>query len=90
MDATNRPSAPLDIFAEASGKAIKYHWIPPSDSNKTIIRKFHNIKQWSQAKMECRFVISTPKLVYNDVFIGIWMYECSLIISGFCIKWNLY
>jgi hypothetical protein len=40
MDETKKPSAPLDIFAEASDKAIKVHWLPPSDSNKTIIRRY--------------------------------------------------
>ena len=40
MDETKKPNAPLEIFAEASDKAIKVHWLPPSDSNKTIIRRY--------------------------------------------------
>ena len=40
MDETRKPGVPLDIFAEASDKAIKVHWLAPADSNKTVIRRY--------------------------------------------------
>jgi hypothetical protein len=40
MDETKRPGSPIDIFAEASDKSIKVHWLAPLDSNKTIIRRY--------------------------------------------------
>ena len=34
------PGQPIDLFAEPTDKAIVIHWTPPSNSNKTLIRKY--------------------------------------------------
>lgn len=40
MDETKVPGEPVELFSEASDRSIKLHWLPPIDSNKTIIRKY--------------------------------------------------
>jgi len=40
MDETRVPGAPLDLFAEPTDKSIVIHWLPPADSNVTLVRKY--------------------------------------------------
>jgi hypothetical protein len=34
------PNQPLELYAEPKDKSIVVHWLPPADSNKTVVRKY--------------------------------------------------
>jgi neogenin len=40
MDETRVPGQPVDLFTEPTDKSIVIRWLPPSDSNKTLVRKY--------------------------------------------------
>lgn len=37
---TTVPGQPLELFAEPTDKSIVIHWVPPKDSNVTLVRKY--------------------------------------------------
>jgi len=37
---TRVPGQPVDLFTEPTDKSIVIRWLPPSDSNKTLVRKY--------------------------------------------------
>ncbi len=40
MDETRVPGVPLNLVTEPTDKSIVIHWLPPADSNVTLVRKY--------------------------------------------------
>lgn len=40
MDETKVPGQPLELIADPTDKSIVIHWVPPADSNVTLVRKY--------------------------------------------------
>lgn len=39
-DETKVPGEPMELFTEPTDKSIVVHWVPPIDSNITLVRKY--------------------------------------------------